>query len=94
MTADSIFHPQLARNEFAGPSQEGRLTLHRPTTRALSNYHFATPLHVVAAVRHMLGLPVEVPFAGLEPADKTTMSLTTPLQGHFELCLKCTPDSR
>ena len=42
-----------------------------PTTRGLSNYYYATPLHVVAAARRMLGLPVEDPFAGVEPADKT-----------------------
>ncbi len=42
-----------------------------PTSRALSNYYYATPLHVVAAVRGMLGLPVGDPFIDVAPADKT-----------------------
>jgi pyruvate dehydrogenase E1 component beta subunit len=43
-----------------------------PTTRALSNYYYPTPQHVVAAVRKTMGLPFEAdPFIGINPADKT-----------------------
>jgi pyruvate dehydrogenase E1 component beta subunit len=54
-----------------------------PTTRALSNYYYPTPGHIVAAARRTLGLPLGLPhdgahddadydpWAGIEPADKT-----------------------
>jgi acetoin:2,6-dichlorophenolindophenol oxidoreductase subunit beta len=42
-----------------------------PTTRALSNYYYPTPGHIVAAVRRVLGLPYGDPWAHITPADKT-----------------------
>jgi pyruvate dehydrogenase E1 component beta subunit len=42
-----------------------------PTTRALSNYYYLTPAHIVAAARRTLGLPHEDVWAGIEPADKS-----------------------
>jgi acetoin:2,6-dichlorophenolindophenol oxidoreductase subunit beta len=58
-----------------------------PTTRALSNYYYPTPGHIVAAARRTLGLPYAAarddahhdasydapydPWAGIEPEDKT-----------------------
>ena len=42
-----------------------------PTTRALSNYYYPTPGHIVAAVRRTLGLPYEDPFDKIAPDDKT-----------------------
>jgi pyruvate dehydrogenase E1 component beta subunit len=54
-----------------------------PTTRALSNYYYPTPGHIVAAVRRTLGLDArerayagggkgdDDPWAAIEPADKT-----------------------
>src|SRR5215510_4386700 len=46
-----------------------------PTTRALSNYYYPTPGHIVAAARRALGLPRDDtrddPWDGIEPADKT-----------------------
>jgi hypothetical protein len=42
-----------------------------PTTRALSNYYYPTPAHIVTAARRTLGLPHECPWTGIEPADKT-----------------------
>jgi pyruvate/2-oxoglutarate/acetoin dehydrogenase E1 component len=42
-----------------------------PTTRALSNYYYPTPGHIVAAARRTLGLPYDDPWAHIEPADKT-----------------------
>ena len=42
-----------------------------PTTRALSNYYYPTPGHIVAAARRALGMPYEDAWAGIEPADKT-----------------------
>jgi len=42
-----------------------------PTTRALSNYYYPTPAHIVAAARRTLGLPHEDVWAGIEPADKS-----------------------
>jgi acetoin:2,6-dichlorophenolindophenol oxidoreductase subunit beta len=46
-----------------------------PTTRALSNYYYPTPRHIVAAARRTLVLPYDAarddPWAGIEPADKT-----------------------
>jgi len=44
-----------------------------PTTRALSNYFYPTPRHIVAAVRKTLGHHVaeDDPFAGVPPDDKT-----------------------
>jgi pyruvate dehydrogenase E1 component beta subunit len=50
-----------------------------PTTRALSNYYYPTPGHIVAAARRTLGLPYDAarddahydPWAGIEPGDKT-----------------------
>jgi pyruvate dehydrogenase E1 component beta subunit len=41
-----------------------------PTTRALSNYYYPTPGHIVAAARRTLGLGHDDPWAGIEPADK------------------------
>jgi pyruvate dehydrogenase E1 component beta subunit len=45
-----------------------------PTTRALSNYYYPTPAHIVAAARRTLGLPYEDRddlWAGVEATDKT-----------------------
>jgi acetoin:2,6-dichlorophenolindophenol oxidoreductase subunit beta len=46
-----------------------------PTTRALSNYYYPTPRHIVAAVRRVLGLSGngarEDPWADITPEDKT-----------------------
>jgi len=42
-----------------------------PTTRALSNYYYATPGHIVAAARRTLGLAYDDPWADVRPADKT-----------------------
>jgi acetoin:2,6-dichlorophenolindophenol oxidoreductase subunit beta len=54
-----------------------------PTTRALSNYYYPTPGHIVVAARRTLGLPHDAsrdgagydasddPWAGIEPEDKT-----------------------
>jgi pyruvate/2-oxoglutarate/acetoin dehydrogenase E1 component len=46
-----------------------------PTTRALSNYYYPTPGHIVAAVRRVLGLSYgdarDDPWAGITPEDKT-----------------------
>jgi acetoin:2,6-dichlorophenolindophenol oxidoreductase subunit beta len=46
-----------------------------PTTRALSNYYYPTPRHIVAAVRRALGLSLEGshddPWADIAPEDKT-----------------------
>ena len=43
-----------------------------PTTRALSNYYYPTPRHIVAAARKALGLAYDAdPFAGIAPEDKT-----------------------
>ena len=42
-----------------------------PTIRALSNYYYPTPAHIVAAVRWTLGLRHDDPWAGIGPADKT-----------------------
>jgi pyruvate/2-oxoglutarate/acetoin dehydrogenase E1 component len=44
-----------------------------PTTRALSNYYYPTPRHIVMAVRRTLGLPQygDDPWLGIEPGDKT-----------------------
>jgi pyruvate dehydrogenase E1 component beta subunit len=46
-----------------------------PTTRALSNYYYPTPGHIVAAVRRVLGLLYDGagddPWAGIAPEDKT-----------------------
>ena len=42
-----------------------------PTSRALSNYYYPTPQHVVGAVRKVMGLPFEAdPFLGINPEDK------------------------
>jgi pyruvate dehydrogenase E1 component beta subunit len=45
-----------------------------PTTRALSNYYYPTPGHIVAAARRTLGLSRDDAgsdlWAGIEPADK------------------------
>lgn len=42
-----------------------------PTTRALSNFYYPTPGHIVAAAYKTLGLPYEPdPFAAIDPADK------------------------
>jgi pyruvate/2-oxoglutarate/acetoin dehydrogenase E1 component len=42
-----------------------------PTTRALSNYYYPQPGHIVAAVRRTLGLPFDDPWAQIGPDDKT-----------------------
>ena len=46
-----------------------------PTTRALSNYYYPTPAHIVAAVRRVLGLVSDGahgdPWAGIAPEDKS-----------------------
>jgi 2-oxoisovalerate dehydrogenase E1 component beta subunit len=46
-----------------------------PTTRALSNYYYPTPRHIVAAVHRTLGMSSDDarddPWAGIEPGDKT-----------------------
>ena len=42
-----------------------------PTTRALSNYYYPQPAHIVAAARRTLGLAFSDPWAGIDPADKT-----------------------
>jgi len=46
-----------------------------PTTRALSNYYYPTPGHIVAAVRCVLGLAADEtrddPWAGIAPEDKS-----------------------
>jgi pyruvate/2-oxoglutarate/acetoin dehydrogenase E1 component len=46
-----------------------------PTTRALSNYYYPTPGHIVAAARRTLGLSHDDvgsdAWAGIEPADKS-----------------------
>jgi len=43
-----------------------------PTTRALSNFYYPTPGHIVAAVRKSMGLSYEEdPFTNIDPADKT-----------------------
>ena len=42
-----------------------------PTTRALSNFYYPTPGHIVAAVQKTLGLPYdEDPFSKIDPAAK------------------------
>src|SRR3954468_23721421 len=46
-----------------------------PTTRALSNYYYPPPRHIVAAVHRTLGMSSDDarddPWAGIEPGDKT-----------------------
>jgi pyruvate/2-oxoglutarate/acetoin dehydrogenase E1 component len=43
-----------------------------PTTRALSNYFYPQPQHIVAAARRTLGLSYDLdPLDGVDPADKT-----------------------
>jgi hypothetical protein len=46
-----------------------------PTSRALSNYYYPTPGHIVAAARRTLGLPHDGahddPWSHIQPADKT-----------------------
>lgn len=43
-----------------------------PTTRALSNYYYPLPAHIVAAVRSTLGLPFDPdPFLSVVPEDKS-----------------------
>jgi pyruvate/2-oxoglutarate/acetoin dehydrogenase E1 component len=42
-----------------------------PTTRALSNYYYPQPGHIVAAARRTLGLVTEDPFGSISPGDKT-----------------------
>jgi acetoin:2,6-dichlorophenolindophenol oxidoreductase subunit beta len=54
-----------------------------PTTRALSNYYYPTPQHIVAAVRRALGLPFDDPFDRVEPADKTLDVPDTSFTGPF-----------
>ncbi len=40
-----------------------------PTTRALANYHYPTPRHIVAAVQRTLGLPATDPSDDVEAAE-------------------------
>lgn len=40
-----------------------------PTTRALSNYYYPTPQHIINAVKVALGKPVEDPYKNVLPAD-------------------------
>lgn len=55
-----------------------------PTTRALSNYFYPTPGHIVAEARKSLGLPFkEDPFAGIQPADKTLDVPDSSFRGPF-----------
>lgn len=43
-----------------------------PTTRALSNYYYPSPGHIVAAVKRTLGKPCDAdPWIGISPEDKT-----------------------
>jgi pyruvate dehydrogenase E1 component beta subunit len=43
-----------------------------PTTRALSNYFYPQPQHLVAAARRSLGLPYDAdPLSKVDPADKS-----------------------
>jgi acetoin:2,6-dichlorophenolindophenol oxidoreductase subunit beta len=42
-----------------------------PTTRALSNYYYPQPAHIVAAARRTLGLAAADPWVAIDPADKT-----------------------
>lgn len=42
-----------------------------PTTRALSNYYYPQPGHIVAAARRTLGLAGGDPWGAIDPADKT-----------------------
>jgi pyruvate dehydrogenase E1 component beta subunit len=56
----------------APPARVALPDIPTPTTRALSNYYYPTPRHIVAAARKTLGLEYEAdPFAGVEPEDKT-----------------------
>ena len=42
-----------------------------PTSRALSNFYYPTPRHIVAGARKLMGLDYEEdPFSGVEPANK------------------------
>jgi pyruvate dehydrogenase E1 component beta subunit len=54
-----------------------------PTTRALSNYYYPTPQHIVAAVRRVLDLPFDDPWANIEPGDKTLDVPDTSFTGPF-----------
>ena len=40
-----------------------------PTTRALANYYYPGPAHIVAAVRQAMGLPSEDPWLAVRPED-------------------------
>jgi pyruvate dehydrogenase E1 component beta subunit len=40
-----------------------------PTSRALANYYYPTPGHIVAAVLACLGRPADDPWAGIAPED-------------------------
>jgi acetoin:2,6-dichlorophenolindophenol oxidoreductase subunit beta len=54
-----------------------------PTTRALSNYYYPTAGHIVVAVRRVLGLPFDDPFADVAPDDKTLDVPDTSFTGPF-----------
>jgi len=40
-----------------------------PTTRALANYYYPTPQHIVNAVKKCLGKPIDDPFKNILPTD-------------------------
>jgi acetoin:2,6-dichlorophenolindophenol oxidoreductase subunit beta len=39
------------------------------TTRAIANFYYPTPQHIVNAVKSLLGLPLSDPFLGVKPTD-------------------------
>jgi len=55
----------------APPARIGLPDCPTPTTRALSNFYYPTPDHIVAAARKMMGLDYDQdPFANVDPANK------------------------
>src|SRR5580704_6929045 len=54
-----------------------------PTTRALSNYYYPQPGHIVAAARRTLGLPVDASRVVIDPVDKTLDVPDTSFTGPF-----------
>jgi acetoin:2,6-dichlorophenolindophenol oxidoreductase subunit beta len=56
----------------AAPARVALPDIPTPTTRALSNYYYPTPRHIVAAARKALGLDYDAdPFSQILPGDKT-----------------------
>ena len=55
----------------AAPARIALPDIPTPTTRALSNFYYPTPRHVANAARRMLGRPMEDPWSGIAPEDKT-----------------------